>query len=103
VLTAGGARLSLVHLIALQLVAGVGLDYALFFSRKLLDAEERLRTLRTLVTCSAMTLLTFGLLMLCETPLMHDMGRTVAVGTVLAMGFSFLFAGEAPRLEAARG
>ena len=41
VLTLGGARLSLVHLIALQLVAGVGLDYALFFSRRLLDAEER--------------------------------------------------------------
>ena len=103
VLTLSGAQLSLVHLIALQLVAGVGLDYALFFSRKLLDAEERLRTLRTLVTCNAMTLLTFGLLVFCETPLLHDMGWTVAVGSVLAMGFSFLFSGEAPRPDAARG
>lgn len=103
VLTLGGARLSLVHLIALQLVAGVGLDYALFFSRKVLDPEERLRTLRTLVTCNAMTLLTFGLLAFCETPLLHDMGWTVAVGSVLALCFSFLFSGEAPRPDAARG
>ena len=61
-LTAAGALLSLIHLVALQLVAGVGLDYALFFARRQLDAEERARTLRTLVTCNAMTLLTFGLL-----------------------------------------
>ena len=96
-LTAMGARLSLIHLVAMQLVAGVGLDYALFFARRQLDAEERARTLRTLVTCNAMTLLTFGLLAACQTPLLRDIGVTVAAGAVLAMGFAFLFAGEAPR------
>lgn len=96
VLTAEGVRLSLIHLIALQLVAGVGLDYALFFARRQLDAEERARTLRTLVTCNAMTLLTFGLLAACETPLLRDIGVTVACGAVLALGFGFMVAGEAP-------
>ncbi|MBV1795607.1 MMPL family transporter [Siccirubricoccus sp. G192] len=96
VLTLAGARLSLLHLVALQLVAGIGLDYGLFFSRPLLDAEERARTLRTLVTCNAMTLLTFGLLAACQTPLLRDIGWTVAIGAVLAMGFGFLFAGERP-------
>jgi predicted exporter len=96
-LTLAGTRLSLIHLVALQLVAGVSLDYALFFARRLLDEEERARTLRTLVTCNAMTLLTFGLLALCRTPLLRDIGETVAVGAVLGMGFGFLFAGEAPR------
>jgi predicted exporter len=95
-LTLAGARLSLLHLVALQLVAGIGLDYGLFFSRPLLDAEERARTLRTLVTCNAMTLLTFGLLAACQTPLLRDIGWTVAIGAVLAMGFGFLFAGERP-------
>ena len=95
-LTAIGARLSLIHLVALQLVAGVGLDYALFFARRQLDAEERARTLRTLVTCNAMTLLTFGLLAGCQTPLLRDIGITVAAGAVLAMVFAFLFAGQAP-------
>ena len=62
VLTAAGVRLSLIHIVSLQFVAGVGLDYALFFARRQLDDEERARTLRTLVTCNAMTVLTFGLL-----------------------------------------
>lgn len=96
VLTAFGVRLSLIHLVALQLVAGVGLDYALFFARRQLDAEERGRTLRTLVTCNAMTLLTFGLLAVCQTPLLRDIGVTVACGAVSALAFAFLIAGEAP-------
>ena len=96
VLTAFGVRLSLIHLVALQLVAGVGLDYALFFARRQLDAEERARTLRTLVTCNVMTLLTFGLLAFCQTPVLRDIGAAVAVGAVLAMAFAFLFAGQAP-------
>ena len=102
VLAAAGVRLSLIHLVALQLVAGVGLDYALFYARRQLDAEERARTLRTLVTCNAMTLLTFGLLCTCQTPLLRDIGVTVAVGALLAMGFAFLLVGEAPIQREAR-
>ncbi len=100
VLGLAGARLSLLHVVALQLVMGVGLDYALFFARRQLDEEERSRTLRTLVTCNAMSLLTFGLLAFCRTPLLREIGVTTAVGVVCAMIFAFLFAGEArPALE----
>ena len=95
-LTAFGIELSLIHLVALQLVAGVGLDYALFFARRQLDGEERARTLRTLVTCNTMTLLTFGLLAACQTPLLRDIGATVACGVVLAMLFAFFATGERP-------
>ena len=95
-LTLLGIRLSLIHLVALQLVAGVGLDYALFFARPLLDAEERARTLRTLLTCNGMTLLTFGLLATCQTPILHDIGTTVAIGAALAMASAFLIAGQPP-------
>ncbi|MGH7210406.1 MAG: MMPL family transporter, partial [Acetobacteraceae bacterium] len=91
-----GARLSLIHIVALQFVAGVGLDYALFFARAQLDREERARTLRTLITCNAMTLLTFGTLALCRTPLLAQIGVTVTIGAVAAMVFAFLFAGEKP-------
>lgn len=96
VLTVMGARLSLVHVVALQLVAGVGFDYALFFSRPQLDDEERARTLRTLVTCNLMTLLTFGALALCRTPFLRDIGVTVALGAALAMAAAFLFSGPVP-------
>ena len=44
-LTLAGVRLSLLHVVALQFTIGVGLDYALFYARRQLDAEERARTL----------------------------------------------------------
>ncbi|WGF86687.1 MMPL family transporter [Marinivivus vitaminiproducens] len=95
-LTASGVRLSVFHIVSLQFVAGVGLDYALFFARRQLDEEERARTLRTLVTCNAMTLLTFGLLAFCQTPLLRDIGTTVAIGALAALLFAFFVTGERP-------
>jgi predicted exporter len=96
ILTAMGVRLSLIHIVSLQFVAGVGLDYALFFARRQLDDEERARTLRTLITCNAMTALTFGLLALCRTPLLRQIGTTVVIGAVAALVFAFLFVGRQP-------
>ena len=100
-LTALGARLSLVTIVSLQFVGGVGLDYALFFARRQLDAEERARTLRTLATCNAMAVTTFGLLALCRTPLLRGIGQTVVIGTVAALCLGFLFAGPRPGREPA--
>ncbi|MFT8541286.1 MMPL family transporter [Acetobacter sp.] len=90
--------LTLIHLIALQFVLGVSLDYALFFARSQLDAEERARTMRTLLTCNAMTVLTFGLLAACQTPLLREIGITVAFGVALAMIYGFLLAGQRPNI-----
>ncbi len=100
ILTAAGVSLSMLHLVSLQFVAGVGLDYALFYARRNLDEEERARTLRTLVTCNAMTLLTFGLLAFCRTPVLQAIGQTVAIGAVSAMCCSFLFVGLRPQPHA---
>jgi len=100
ILTLSGVRLSLIHIVSLQFVAGVGLDYALFFARRQLDAEERARTLRTLATCNAMTVMTFGLLALCRTPLLRQIGLTVVIGALAAFVFGFLFAGQRPRTTA---
>jgi predicted exporter len=97
ILTAARIPLSLIHIISLQFVVGVGLDYALFFARRQLDLEERARTLRTLVICNAMTLITFGLLALCRTPLLQQIGITVMIGSLAAFVLAFLFAGTRPR------
>jgi predicted exporter len=86
--------------VSLQFVAGVGLDYALFFARRQLDVEERARTLWTLVTCNAMTLLTFGTLAVCRTALLRQIGITVVIGALAAFVFAFLFAGQRPRVTA---
>ncbi len=96
ILTAAGVPLSLIHIIALQFVCSVGLDYALFFARRQLDQEERARTLRTLATCNAMTVLTFAMLALCRTPLLQQIGITVVIGSLAAFVLAFLFAGERP-------
>ncbi len=101
VLTALGSRLSLISIVALQFVCGVGLDYALFFARRQLDEEERARTLRTLATCNVMTLTTFGLLAVCRTPLLREIGQTVVTGALSALCFAFLFAGPRIGREAA--
>ncbi len=91
-----GEALSLFHIVALPLMVGIGLDYALFFARRQPSDDERARTLRTLLLCHVMTLSTFGLLLFCRTPLLHGIGLTVAIGVIAAMIFSFFLAGWPP-------
>lgn len=91
-----GVHLSLFHIVALPLMVGIGLDYALFFARRQRDGDERARTFRTLVLCHVMTLATFGLLVFCRTPLLRGIGLTVAIGVATAMVLSFFIAGRRP-------
>jgi predicted exporter len=84
-----GERINLFHLTAALLLAGVGMDYALFMSRS--DApsgpdgnEEAARALGSVITCMITTLLTFGLLAFCATPVLHATGLTVAIGVAAA-------------------
>ncbi|WP_017940638.1 MULTISPECIES: MMPL family transporter [unclassified Thioalkalivibrio] len=83
-----GIQLSLFHLIALLLITGLCLDYAVFFSRPLRDAAARLRNLRSVSVCALSTLVVFGLLALSSLPVLQAMGLTVVLGVV----FSFLAA-----------
>ena len=92
VLVASGERLSVFHLVALLLVLGIGLNYALFFERVAADANERARTRLALAVCSTSTVVTFGFLALSSTPVLHAIGSTVALGAVLALSLSALWA-----------
>ena len=95
-LVACGERLSVFHLVALLLVLGIGLNYALFFERVAADVEEQSRTRMALAVCSTSTIVTFGFLALSSTPVLHAIGSTVALGAVLAMALSALWAGRRP-------
>ena len=88
--------LSVFHLVALLLVLGIGLNYALFFERVAADVEERSRTRLALAVCSTSTIVTFGFLALSSTPVLHAIGSTVALGAVLALAMSALWAGRRP-------
>ena len=91
-LVASGERLSVFHLVALLLVLGIGLNYALFFERIAVDADERSRTRLALAVCATSTIITFGFLALSLTPVLHAIGSTVALGAILALLLSALWA-----------
>ena len=79
---AAGVSLSLFHLIALVLAAGLGLDYALFFEHAADDPAEQRRTLHAVIVCSLSTFLVFALLGLSTLPVLRAIGITVAAGVV---------------------
>jgi predicted exporter len=83
VLQLAGQRLTVFHLIAMLLVMGIGLNYALFF-----DRPEGKSTLFALFVTCATTLLAFGTLAWSSNPVLHAIGLTVTVGAALAFTIS---------------
>ncbi|MCI4569162.1 MMPL family transporter [Lysobacter sp. CFH 32150] len=100
VLRGCGIELTLFHLVALILAAGLGLDYALFFEHAGDDRAEQLRTLHAIIVCSLMTLLVFSLLALSTIPVLRAIGSTVALGVVCNFVLGLLIARH-PRREVA--
>ncbi|MDZ4813412.1 MAG: MMPL family transporter, partial [Pseudomonadota bacterium] len=92
----GGVPLSLFHLIALVLAAGLGLDYALFFDHtgstdaESSDAAQR-RTLHGLLVCAASTLMVFALLATASIPVLRAIGVTVTLGVISNFVLAALF------------
>ncbi len=92
VLSALGISLTLFHLVSLMLVAGLGLDYALFFEHAADDREEQVRTLHAVLTCAVSTFMVFALLATSTLPVLRAIGLPVAVGVVSNFFFSMLLA-----------
>jgi predicted exporter len=80
-----GEGLNVFHLVALLLVIGIGLDYALFFNRQAQDREDRARTALALAVCLSTTLSAFGCLAASRMPVLHAIGVTVSSGALLAL------------------
>ncbi|MGA8276598.1 MAG: MMPL family transporter [Rhodanobacteraceae bacterium] len=80
-----GISLSLFHLVALTLAAGLGLHYALFFERPVADADEARRTLHATLVCVISALLVFGMQATSSLPVLRAIGLTVGLG----VGFHF--------------
>jgi len=87
-LVLSGHSLSIFHLIGLLLVVAVGSNYALFFDHKCASAQDRERTVSSLLFANASTMLGFGLLSFSQSPVLNAIGSTVAVGAVLSLIFS---------------
>lgn len=79
---------SIINLLALLLVAGIGLDFAIF--RQVSSVESQGAT-RLAVTLSAMTsVLAFGMLALSETPIIRDFGLSIGSGLLFAWGLFWI-------------
>lgn len=89
-----GVALSLFHLIALILAAGLGLDYALFFEHAGEDRDDQLRTLHAVLISAASTGLVFGLLGTSSIPVLRAIGLTVALGVVFNFVLALLISRE---------
>jgi predicted exporter len=91
-LLAAGSRLTIVHLVAVLLVVGVGLNYALFFNRRAASEAERARTRLTVLAASLTTLSAALALAACSTPVLRAIGATVLAGTLYAFALAALLA-----------
>jgi predicted exporter len=99
-LRASGISLNLFHLISLVLVAGLGLDYALFFEHAADDPAEQRRTLHAVLVCSASTFMVFALLAISSLPVLRAIGLPVSIGVVSNFVLALLL--TRPRPAAAR-
>jgi len=81
--------LTLVHMVALLLVLGLGLDYSLFFSRPESGGSRR-ATAQSIVACAASTALAFAILSTSSIPLLRFIGLTVATGSIANLAIAWL-------------
>jgi len=91
VVTSLHAGLTIIHLVALLLVMGLGLDYALFVSRTETEVEQK-ATRHAVVACALTTTMTFGILAGSSIPMLKFIGLTIAIGS--ATSFILAFAGS---------
>jgi predicted exporter len=88
VLRLGGHALSIFNLFGLLLVVAIGSNYCLFFDRQRGDPGGMARVLSSLLLANGCTVVGFGVLALSQTPVLHDLGLPVAIGTFLSLVFA---------------
>jgi len=90
-----GVRLSLLHIVSLLLVLGIGVNYALFFNRVAADSADRLRSTYSVAVANLTTLIAFGALATSGTAILQAIGQTVVLGAALSLVFSAAWAHRA--------
>ncbi len=90
--TAIEGSLSTIHLVSFLLVAGIGIDYALFFNRPAATVSERERSSWGVLICALTTICVFAVLAFSTLPVLRGVGLTVALGAALAFISSAAYA-----------
>ncbi len=86
--------LSLFQILALLMVAGLGVDYAVFLRQSGQEEQDaRRESALAVCLCAATSFCVFVALASASIPLLSQIGMTAAVGTVLSLLLGFTFAG----------
>lgn len=87
VLGAAGEPVSLFNILALLLVLGMGVDYAVFMRE---GRDSRATVIMAILLAGIMTLLSFGLLAFSATPFIRSLGLTVLLGVSFTFALALL-------------
>jgi predicted exporter len=79
-----GVRVQLIHCLAALLVLSMGIDYTIYFAECARARRPVDSTLLAVEMCAVSSLLSFGLLALCKTPVLSSIGMTVFCGMLIA-------------------
>ncbi|MEP7182213.1 MAG: hypothetical protein ABI886_08505, partial [Betaproteobacteria bacterium] len=85
-----GSPLTVFHLVALMLVAGIGTNYALFLARAASVDDPASTTFRSLAVVGSTTLCAFGTLASSQAPALRAIGLTVSLGVIASLVFAVL-------------
>jgi predicted exporter len=85
VLTLGGAKITIFEVVGFLLIVAVGSNYCLFFERAAADAQSWRRSIASVMLANLCTVCAYGLMSWSSIPVLHDIGKTVALGTFLSM------------------
>jgi predicted exporter len=96
ILRLGGHPLSIFNLFGVLLVVAIGSNYCLFLDRQRDDPVGMPRVLASLLLANACTVAGFGVLALSRTPVLHDLGTPVAIGTFISLLFATIVMSPIP-------
>ena len=97
-LVALGTPLTLFHLLGLMVVAGLGLDYAIFLRQAVQEGENSPAAARdgrrSVVVCALTSLAVFAILSTAAIPMLGQLGTTVTLGTAVSLLSALVFTGH---------
>jgi predicted exporter len=107
ILTFDGGKLSIFMVVGFLLIIAVGSNYCLFFERSEHNSQEQERSVASIALANLCTVCAYGLMSLSHIPVLHDIGMTVALGTLLSLLFGAALSSgdlhEEPELAQKRG
>jgi predicted exporter len=84
-LTLHGGKISIFMVFGFLLIAAVGSNYCLFFERASPNVETWRRSIASVMLANLCTVSAYGLMSWSSIPVLHDIGKTVAIGTFLSL------------------